>query len=438
MAIENNDRITPEPHELDQSHFDKYNEGLTTASGTYTGQVSLFSNIDLTAQEIAGIQQPVKEALDLVLNITPEEIQEQETRRESSGTSHIQFEKDKKGIRVNPTRGWGLNPATTTGQDVLSNLDSIRSARFLQSIASLFSYAVRRGSFTLNDKITDIMKDTGAYSEKRIYQGSIKSFSEDVILAHRTDFKVQTPTYSYKDKKGNIRFAKVKKYEIFENYLQLLKLGGILWASDKQGNKTYVKRVVAELLPDIPNKSQLRGVAFVRGFFKLNAENEANRVHLGWYFIGRFSQAQRKTIKNEPLKADRKFLIEKGQYQKTDKANKAEASNKLAESLDRLTELGVIGGWQIENKKDKKISTNDREKLLIYPPEAIAKALIQKPKEPLKGDVPDYLKKLKSYKKNNGKQQTSEWLGCSPEDIDQMLSGELEPTDAQLLKLIKN
>ena len=281
------------------------------------------------------------------------------------------------------------------------------------------------------------MQDTGAHTGKRIYPDSKRGFSDDIILANRTDLLVQTPTYSYQDKRtGKIITKKVGKYEIFENYVRLFKLDGVLWATDRSGNKTYVKKIFGELLPEIKDKGWLRGIAFVKGFFRLDYSNEANRVFLSYYLFGRFSQSQKRTIKNQPLKLDRHFLIIKSDYQRTDEANRAEASNKLAETLDRLKELGIVGDWYSESSKKKKISTNDKEIIIIYPPTTIIKSLLSEKSGIV--EESELIKKLKLYKKNNGLTETAGWLGCNTEDIDKFIAGGIELSDEQIEKLANN
>lgn len=393
---------------------------------------SLFSNLDFSDAEVFGMQQVIKETLDIAREIPTETIDTQEAR----GTQELKFNKGEKGIRVEANRGWGLN-TTFVGQEITSNLHSVRSARFLQNVASLYSYAVKRGSFRVNSNITDIMRDTGAYTGKRIYPDSKKVFSEDIILANRTDLLIQTPTYSYRDKKGNVVTKKVGKYEQFDNYVRLFKLDGVLWATDRNGTKTYVKKILGELLPDIKNKGWLRATAFVKGFFKLDYANEANRIFLSSYLIGRFSQNQDNTINNKPLKLERSFLILQADYQKTEEANKTEASNKLIATLNKLKSLGIIGDWFSERTRDKKISTDGKERILIYPPTALIKSLVSNTAEAVVEES-ELIVKLKLYKKNNGLTETAKWLGCDKGDIDKVISGEIKLSDKQIEKLANN
>jgi hypothetical protein len=418
--------------------FDKTLEAIKQAR---TETPSLFANIDLYNPDVFGVQQPIKEALDIVLDITPEEIEQKEEKRKAEGSSALKFEKEdkkgrRKGIRFETSRGWGLTPTSVEGKDIISDPQNIRTARFLQIIASLFSYALKRGSFRItNAKITEIIRDTGAYTGKRIDPNTIKNWSDGVILANRTDLRAITPEYSYKDRGGRTITKKVGRYEVFERYVRLFGLQGVLWATDRKGNKTYIKRIIAECLPEITDKSFVRGDVFVKGFFILNSGNEPERVYLAWWILGRFSQKQKMTMQGEPIKADRRFLIEVARYTATDQSNKAEASVKLAEALDRLKELGIIKNWAVLPEKNKKIPTKDEAKIVIYPPQDIIDSLITKPKKPeLK---PEHIKKLKRIRDNIGLTPTAQLLNTTPAEIEQMLSGGLELTDEQVGKVVK-
>lgn len=125
-------------------------------------QESLFANIDLEP-DIFGVQQVVKEAMDIAPELSPEEIEKEDRQRKARGSKAVQFEKHNKGIRVEVDRGWSLTPASVSGTDIISDLQGIRNARFLQSVASLFAFAVRRGSFRINAKITERTKEMDGF-----------------------------------------------------------------------------------------------------------------------------------------------------------------------------------------------------------------------------------------------------------------------------------
>jgi hypothetical protein len=405
-------------------------EQISNAGGT----PNLFPNVNLEDPDIFGIQQAVKESLDVVKEIDIKEIELEEKKRQQSGGSHLKFERGDRGLRIEPNRGWSSQVSKSHDSEVTSNLQDIKSARFLQDTYALFARAVRKGSFRLNDRITDIIKDTGISAGKRPRQSRIKSFSQSILLASRTDLRRNAPTWT--DDRGRVN--KVKANEVFEQFYRLLDLQGVLWATDKMGNKTYIKRVIGELLPTIQNKNQFRGDVLEKGFFKLNAENESNRVFLASYLMGRFSQNQDITIEGNPLKPDRGFLIEQAKYTQTDKTNPSKASEQLEQALNRLQELNIIGEWNVEVDSSHKIPTDNKAKIYIYPPENIQKALIAKVKptnKTPKVSTPEYLKRLRAMRKSQTLTELTTWLECSPDAIEKLLSQEIKPNKEQLEKL---
>jgi hypothetical protein len=415
-------------------------EELEALKGAEVETPSLFANVDFTNPEIWAIHQPVKLALDILSGVVPKEIEQKEKQRKERGSSELKFEKDKRGIKVVPDRGWGLTPTSQQGQEIRSNLQNIIKAGFYYSVGALFYYAEKHGSFRINAKLTDIIRNTGAYTGKRINPERIKSLSDYCILANRIDLKPKVPEYySYPDKQGRRIYKKVGKYEALGKYTRLFRIGLALWATDKQGNYTYIKRIIdGEILPDIKNKNQLRGDIFNEGYFKLSPENEAERLKLAWYLLGRFSQKTAPTKAGEPIKADRGFLIKQAGFEATDKANKSEGSVKLKEALNRLKELEIIDEWFVLKDKSKKIPTDDNTKIAIYPAKTIIASLLAKPKKEAEPKPSDYLVKLKKFRNNNGLSETAKWLGCGSGDIEKMISGELKPTGEQLERVLNN
>jgi hypothetical protein len=399
---------------------------------------SLFSNIKGDAQKTFGVQQIVKEILDIAPDITEQEMESQERTRQSRASSDIKFEREGKGIMVDMNRLTTLSPQSG---ESFSQLTPLRTARFLQDTMALFSYATKKGSFRINAKLIDILEATGAYEgSKRIRQDRIKSFSDNILLALHLLLKTQSPTYEGND--GKVK--KVGKYEIFERYFPLFGLtgdgNGILWATDRNGNKTYIKQITGEILPDLKDKGWLRGVVFPDGFFKLNAVNEANEVFLSSYFVTRFSQAQNKMLSGKSLVIDRRYLIEVARYQASDKANKSDASNKLEQALNRILEMGVISDWKVATTGRKEISTDDYEKVCVYPPEAIVSSLVSKEKKAVaarkvKDSEPLYIKKLKRFQRNLGSKGLADWFECSESELKEMIAGKRKLTTKQVEQL---
>lgn len=400
-------------------------------------QTSLFPNIDQYSENVFGVTQLVKEVLDTAPDISEEEITTEETRRKQKAGSELKFEKSGKGLAVDMGQLSNLAKDLTDTDDLTSHVGVLRSARFVQDSLALFSYAAKNGSFRINDKLIDILNATGAYNgSKRIRQDRIKSFSQSIMLASTLSLRTTAPKFT--DKNGRER--SVGKYERFEQYFRLFGFtganGGILWAIDRQGNKTYIKKIVGEIMPDIKNKGWLRGIVVPDGFFRLDAGgNDEKAIFLSSYLVTRFSQSQDETINGEPLKLDRQFLITEAHYQASDQANKSDASNKLERVLNRILAEKIIGDWCVVKTKKKEISTDDNECIYIYPPVSIIKSLKAKPEPQAKLKVPDHLGRFKRFHNDWGKTELARFMGCSTDEIEKYEHGEMKFTSEQIKKI---
>ena len=137
-------------------------------------------------------------------------------------------------------------------------------------------------------------------------------------------------------------------------YINIPLLNFELSTENKKG--TVMLDLTGELLGS--NHQNNRGRIFPEGMFQLDSRSEGERISLAFKIATRFDQ-----LNHKPIEWDRKKFIKHAGLEKTDSVNKGQASIRLEETLQRLKTINCISDFF-----DKKITTDNNQKIIIYSP----------------------------------------------------------------------
>lgn len=281
----------------------------------------------------------------------------------------------------------------TDADQFSKELLKLKDAKTIKTLEGLWAYANQQGSFHFKGvRISDILETMGYKKPKKGYtQGQRKELT--TIINFLRDIEI-TLDREIKDK--NERTGRVKSF-IKSEYFKFIDLYGTTHAKrikdikDDKGNIIYNKgdkdesviiRLFGELLPRL-NKGIMRGRLYSKGLLQLDANRDNKAIVLGFWLATRFDQlrgaggADKGKQKPESfivLRTDRGELIERADYTKTDKENKSRASGFLKNTLDKLIEAKILSRYD-----PKEITTDDSQKITLYPTGAGTAPLLTEP-----------------------------------------------------------
>lgn len=379
---------------------------------------NLYPNLDPVSDDIFAVLQPVGDALAILdehRTIPKEELEKLTAYELTNGdqTRGLKVTKDEK------------NSLEAT---IIEKIWDIRDPMFRRDILALFNFAHIQGSFKFNEvKVTDIMRATGAYKGKQIDPGEVERFMNNVNAAWHTSFKSEVPEIKYLDKRGRTVVYKAKKNEILESYTPLLTISET--ASRK--NSRVVTKIWGELLPKIENKQAFRALAYIKTIFQLDMSRQKSQFLLASYFAKRFSQSTDRTIKNIPIKINRRLLIEIAGYETTEGTNSSRASELVYNSLNTLQDLKLIAKWENEEIGTRIVSNDPGSQYLIYAPKDIMASLKSRNIQIEKKKATDFQKKLSRLTSTEGVDEVAKDLKISIDELIKLQTGELVPDNNQ-------
>lgn len=377
-------------------------------------QLTIFANLRPTSTDISGAPDILMQAFKHFLDVSPDEI------------NTAQTESQTKGSKMTLTRaGRKSNILEIDNRDLEHpiRLDSVSIAQVFQDLMTIFRFTSMTGSFTIQDmKITDLLDYNPAYKGKRKKPRWLEAFTKSLLYLDMIKLKTEVPT-GYRQMLGLTKQEKEPQIGI-----RPISLIVPIWNK----NNRWLSRIAGKILPDIPNPSGLRAIAQTDGFFYLTSDNH---IRLAGQILIRFGERQTPTSRQEPLKWNRGYLIKNAGYEKTDQLNKGRANDHLVEALNKFIEHGIIADWQDEKTGKKRISRNDKDIILIYPPKNIAGSYVLSKPSHKQIEAPDPVKSLKKHYKANGKTETANFMGVQPSNIEKLIKGDTPLTEKQIEKL---
>lgn len=248
----------------------------------------------------------------------------------------------------------------------------IKKGQVFQTFLALWYYANLQSNFYFNgvplQKIMRCVLNPGPNGY--FTQAQRREFTKAIHYLRDLEIFLDQ-TITDKDDRGR------KKKVIRRDYFRLINLDWTTYAKRKkdvidpetgkvihkkgEADESVILRLTGELLPKF-NKGKMRGRLYSKGLLELDANKDERAIFLGFWLSTRFDQLRQGQRGEVCIQVDRKTLIERAGYIKTNNEDRWLANQYLIKTLNKLIEVGVL-----RNFEPKIFTTDDDLRITLYP-----------------------------------------------------------------------